>query len=320
MVQETVDIEDIISIDEQESIDDELDLVNLVSNNANNANQYLLFLGSDAQYYAMNVSKIEELVSFKDIEIAYNHDKNRILMGTADIRGEIVSLINFDKWMGNEVSEDEYYKIVILASFGSKRFTMLVKDVEGITAVDASNMVDNSMDNSKSSFICKINIEGSEKLCTVFDSDMLLFDIYDGTDIQKEIDSSLYSASKKSNKIVLFADDSKYIRTIVEKLFIQLELQYKIYKDGQELLDDIVNFSPLDIGLFITDLEMPRASGRDVIEHIRDDNQYEDINIIVHTNMSSDIMSQDLIKSNVAQIIDKVDMLALANAIEEYII
>jgi len=103
-------------------------------------------------------------------------------------------------------------------------------------------------------------------------------------------------------------------------LFIQLELQYKIYKDGQELLDDIVNFSPLDIGLFITDLEMPRASGRDVIEHIRDDNQYEDINIIVHTNMSSDIMSQDLIKSNVAQIIDKVDMLALANAIEEYII
>jgi len=161
MVQETVDIEDIISIDEQESIDDELDLVNLVSNNANNANQYLLFLGSDAQYYAMNVSKIEELVSFKDIEIAYNHDKNRILMGTADIRGEIVSLINFDKWMGNEVSEDEYYKIVILASFGSKRFTMLVKDVEGITAVDASNMVDNSMDNSKSSFICKVNIEGT---------------------------------------------------------------------------------------------------------------------------------------------------------------
>ena len=41
-MQKIADIEDIISLDEHESIDDELDLVNLVSNNANNANQYLL--------------------------------------------------------------------------------------------------------------------------------------------------------------------------------------------------------------------------------------------------------------------------------------
>lgn len=319
-MQEIADIEDIISVDEQDNIDDELDLINLVSNNANNANQYLLFLGSDTQYYAINVSKIEELVFFRDIEIAYNHDKNRILVGTANIRGEIVSLINFDKWMGNEVAVDEYYKIVILASFGGKKFTMLVKDVEGITAIDAANMVDNSMDNSKSSFICKVNIERNDRLCTVFDSDMLLFDIYDGMYSQNEVDSTLYNVSKKSNKIVLFADDSKYIRTIVEKLFVQLGLNYKIYKDGQELLNDVGNYTPLDIGLFITDLEMPGASGRDVINFIRDETQYEDINIIVHTNMSSDIMSQDLMKSNVAKIIDKVDMVALADAIEELII
>ena len=319
-MQKIADIEDIISIDEHEDIDYELDLVNLVSNNANNANQYLLFLGSDNQYYAMNVSKIEELVAFKDIEIAYNHDKNKILVGTAHIRGEILSLIHFDKWMGNEVSVDEYYKIVILASYGGKRFTILVKNVEGITSIDAANMIDNSMDNSKSSFICEINIEGNDRLCTVFDSDMFLFDIYDGFDNKNEVDISLYNASNKSNNLVLFADDSKYIRTIVEKLFTQLGLHYKIYKDGQELIDDLGNYNPLEIGLFITDLEMPRASGRDVINYIRDDNQYKDINIVVHTNMSSDIMSQDLKKSNVAQIIDKVDMVALADAIEELII
>jgi len=42
--------------------DDELDLVKLVSTNANDTSQYLIFVGSDNQYYAKNVSKIEELL------------------------------------------------------------------------------------------------------------------------------------------------------------------------------------------------------------------------------------------------------------------
>jgi two-component system chemotaxis response regulator CheV len=39
--------------------EEELDIVKLVSTDANDSNQYLLFEGSDGQYYAKNVSKID---------------------------------------------------------------------------------------------------------------------------------------------------------------------------------------------------------------------------------------------------------------------
>ena len=42
--------------DNYEDDEDELDLIKLVSTNANDTSQYLVFVGSDEQYYAKNVS------------------------------------------------------------------------------------------------------------------------------------------------------------------------------------------------------------------------------------------------------------------------
>ena len=307
-------------LDENIEDSDELDLVKLVSTNANDANQYLLFLGSDNQYYAKNVSKIEELLVYKDLDIVHNHDKNNYILGTANIRGKMTSIVNFDRWIGNEVLNDEDYELVIIASYGGRRFALVVKEVEYIITIDSHNMSDNSSDNFKSSFISQISVNGVNKLCTIFDSDMLLLDIFDNIEEQSKMDTKSYNSFTKSEKMVLFADDSKYVRKMVEKLFIKLNLNYRLYKDGQELIDDLSNIEIPNIGLVITDIEMPRASGREVIEFIRKNSSYDNINIIVHTNMSNDIMAQEFTKNNVSTTIGKIDMKALGEAIEEYII
>jgi two-component system chemotaxis response regulator CheV len=312
-------LDDIVSlVDEHIEDDDELDLVKLVSTDANDSNQYLLFLGSDNQYYAKNVSKIEELLVYKDLDIAHNNDDSYIL-GTASIRGKMTPIINFDKWVGNEVLEDSEYELVIIASYGGRRFALVVKEVEYIVTIDSSNMTSNNENNSKSSFISKVNVNGEEKLCTIFDSDMLLLDVFDSVGKQSSIDINRINSGKKTDKKILFADDSKFIRKMVEKLFKQLNHKYIIYNDGKELIEDLSNIDITDIGLFITDLEMPGASGREVIDVIRQNNTYDDINILVHTNMSNDVMEEELIKKKVSKIIGKVDMLSLSQAIEEFI-
>ena len=314
-------IEDVVSlIDEHVEDDDELDLVKLVSTDANDSNQYLLFLGSDNQYYAKNVSKIEELLVYKDLDIAHNNDKDNDIIGTANIRGKMTSIVNFDKWIGNEVLEDSQYELVIIASYGGRRFALVVKEVEYITTIDSKNMTDNSENNSKASFISKVSINGEDKLCTIFDSDMLLLDIFDNVSKQSNIDISNLSASKKSKKLILFADDSKFIRKMLKELFVKLGSSFKIYNDGQDLIDDLPNIDLDDIGLFITDLEMPGASGREVIEFIRKNNAYEHINILVHTNMSNDVMENELKTKGANEIIGKVDMQRLSKAIEEFMI
>jgi len=303
---------------EEEDDDEELDLVALVSSNANDTSQYLVFKGSDDQYYAKNVSKIEELLVYKDIDVAKSHG-DKLIVGTADIRGNMTTVINFDEWFGNKVLPDEEYELIIVAYYGGHRLGIVVKSVEYIVNIPSHTMTDNSQNDEKTSFITKVQIGQKQELCTIFDSDKMLIDTFDTIDTQAADDRNKLR-KLHNDKLVLFADDSRFIRKMAKDLFIKMGLNYKMYENGKLLLDDLENIAPEDIGLFITDLEMPVLGGKEVIEYIRAHKEYDNINIIVHTNMSNSNMSENLTQNGAQQIIGKVDMLALSEAIEELMV
>ena len=316
-MQDYDDLEDITKVsDDIDEDDDELDLVKLVGTNANDTSQYLIFVGSDDQYYAKNVSKIEELLVYKDLKIVKN-STDSLILGTADIRGNMTSIVCFDQWYGNKVLNDEEYELVILAHYGGHRMGVVVKRVEYIVNIPSETMIDNSYNNEKSSFITKVLISGKEELCIIFDSDKLLLDVFDKVDEESKIHTKRFKPMKETKKRIIFADDSKFIRKMVQDLFTTLDVNYNIYENGKELVDALKDIPTDEIGLFITDLEMPVMGGRDVIKYIRDRNEYDDIKMIVHTNMSNDVMEDELKKSGIDDIIGKVNMLKLGEAIQK---
>jgi two-component system chemotaxis response regulator CheV len=152
---------------------------------------------------------------------------------------------------------------------------------------------------------------------TIFDSDLLLADVF--SNLQEKSDSNINSLEFKvhTNKIFLFADDSKFIRVMLEKLCNKMNLRYEIYENGEKLLRAIKSKKPSEIALIITDIEMPVMGGRQLLEEVRTDNTYNDVNIIVHTNMSNNVMKDELIHLGAQKIIPKVDMLSLGTAIAE---
>jgi len=308
------EIENIVDLDD----DDELDLVALVSANANDTSQYLVFEGSDGQFYAKNVSKIEELLVYKDIDIARTHSKD-LIIGTADIRGNMTTIINFDKWFGNEVLDDSEYELIILAHYGGHRLGIVVKRVEYIVNVPPETMTDNSDNDEKTSFITKVTIGQKKEMCLIFDSDKMLLDVFNTIDT-KAMEDTKKIREIKNDKTVLFADDSRFIRKMAESLFNKMGLKYRMYENGQLLLEDLKYITPEEIALFITDLEMPVLGGRDVIDTIRRDKKYDGINIIVHTNMSNDNMVDSLLKAGAQDIIGKVNMLALSESIQKLMV
>jgi len=315
-MQDYDDLEDITKVsDDIDEDDDELDLVKLVGTNANDTSQYLIFVGSDNQYYASNVSKIEELLVYKDLKIVKN-STDSLIVGTADIRGNMTSIVCFDKWYGNKVLPDEEYELVVVAHYGSHRMGVVVKRVEYIVNIPSETMSDNSYNNEKSSFITKVLIAGKEELCIIFDGDKMLLDVFDKVDKESKIHTKQFQPIQETKKRVLFADDSRFIRKMVEDLFVTLEVNYNIYDNGKELVDALKEIPSDEIGLFITDLEMPVMGGRDVIKFIRDREEYSTIKLIVHTNMSNGVMEEELRKSGVNDIIGKVNMLKLGEAIQ----
>lgn len=295
--------------------EEEIDLLKLVSTNANDANQFIIFYGSNGQLYAKNVSKIEELVIYKDIEIVKNNENNCII-GTGDIRGKLTTIINFDRWMGNTPLAEEAYELIIVAAYGGHRLGIVVKSVENIISIDSDTMSDNSSANPKSTFIAKVKLYSKDKMVTIFDSDMMLSDVFQ--DIAETSESSINSLELKvnTNKVFLFADDSKFIRVMLEKLCHSMHIKYEIYMNGKDLLEAVKKKKASEIALIISDIEMPIMGGRELIENIRLDSEYNDVNIIVHTNMSNDIMQDELMKLGAQKIIGKVNMLSLSETIE----
>jgi len=313
-----IDDDNVIDNIAEDDEDDELDLIALVSANANDTSQYLIFEGSDGQLYAKNVSKIEELLVYKDIDIVKSNDDS-LIVGTADIRDKMTTIVRFDEWFGNKILDDSEYELVILAYYGGHRIGIVVKRVEYIINIPPETMTDNSQNDEKSSFITKIHIGQKERLCSIFDSDKLLLDIFDTIDA-KAVEDTDRLKKIKNDKYILFADDSKFIRKMAQTLFEKMELNYKMYANGRLLLDDLENISKDNIALFITDLEMPVLGGREVISNIRENSEYDNINLIVHTNMSNDNMGDTLLNHGAQSIIGKVDMLALSEAIQELIV
>lgn len=301
---------------DEELLDDEIDLVKLVSSSSDIENQYVVFEGSNNELYAINVAKVEELLIYEREHIVHNNAKESIIIGTADIREHMTPLFYFDQWFGNEKIDDTSYELVVLCYFSQKYLGVIVKQVVDIMSISPQEMYNNSENNELTTFVAKIALAKEEQLCTIFDTDKLLFDLYG------EEKSHQSSTSKKieSDKLVLFADDSKLVSNMAYDSFERLGLQYRIYHDGQELLDALDDIDAADIGLFLLDVEMPRKTGIDVVNSLNQDSQYADIPIIVHTNMANRLITELLQTKGIVKIISKIDFKTIENAIEEYML
>ena len=73
---------------EQVEIED-IDLLELIMADSNASNQYLVFNGSNDECYAINVSKVVEILVYKDLEMVKNGSSDSIIQATAQIRDNI---------------------------------------------------------------------------------------------------------------------------------------------------------------------------------------------------------------------------------------
>ncbi len=297
--------------------EEEIDIVKLVSTNANDANQYLLFHGKDEQYYAKNVSKIEEIVVFKTLDMVRNYDDN-LIVGVADVRGEMLSLVSFDSWLGASDFDEKDTEFVIIVNYGGEKFGLLVKNVEYITTIEPNMMQSTTSGNSKSTFTTKIALNNSEHLCTIIDSDKLLFDTFEDQN-ESTLNDLQNIKSIDNQKMVLLADDSRLIQNLLKKVCLELNLNYKILSNGEQLLQEMKKYTQEEIGLVVTDVEMPILGGKEVIKKVRNESKYDELNILVHTNMANDIMKNELMTLGANEIICKVDIQSLSMAIKKYI-
>ena len=307
--------------DSSQNIQDNIDYI--TKSHLRNVMQLAMFYTGGGRIYAVNISKIQSFLIRDNIEIVKTPSANSVVVGVINLRGEMISVVNLDQWIGEDVSEDPY-RIVIVCNYNNKKVAILVKDIIKIEEKQSSDLKLPSGNDPKISYITETNIDDSEELCIVFDAEKLLYDIGDkshsgtGSTIY-DIDSFGDIESVNSEKLLLVAEDSRIVMEKLDEFFKKIDIRYEIYENGELLLDKIDSINPKEIGLVITDIEMPIKNGYQVIKYLKETPKFSNIPIISLTSMTNQGVLDKVIQLGAIDLVNKADLAKLHRYIKKYL-
>ena len=311
---EELDSDGVISVELEND-----ELVRLVTSNADVASQYVVFQNSQDEYFAINVAKVEELIEYKRLEVVKTSDPSYLIEGTAKVREHMVNVVQFDRWLENS-SPVEPYELCIICSYASVRVALVINRVYGVMNIEPTDMYDDSDKDEKISYLCEIVVSGKKILCKIFDTDRFIADVMP-MHFQKEVDRSFDVNDHERGTIskeIWLAEDSNLIQEAIKKLLKNMELNYRTFVNGKDLINALEDKDIDEIGLIITDLEMPVMGGLELLELCQKNPVYREIPIVVNTNMANSSIVNSTKKLGAATLINKLDLKTLKEVVLEY--
>jgi two-component system chemotaxis response regulator CheV len=275
-----------------------------------NVQQLAVFYTGHNNIYAINIAKVKAFIITEEVAINDTPKDTNIIAGIATIRGEPVTLINLDAWLGLKPFDTKEYKLIIFCEFNHKKIGFLVKDMLDIVEKTTQELRHTEETNSKITYTTYVKVNNKDELCTVFNAEQLLRDIKwtddGGRDIKKYVEGKIHSSKK-----ILAAEDSAVAREVLHKFFNQIEVEYEIYPNGGELIDRLEKLDVDTIGLVITDIEMPGTDGYQVASFIKNNSKYEHIPIVVNSSMTTDAVRGKMNRIGVDAFVGKTDINSL---------
>ncbi|MCT7505154.1 chemotaxis protein CheV [Aliarcobacter cryaerophilus] len=277
-----------------------------------NVQQLAVFYTGHNNIYAINIAKVKAFIITEEVAINDTPKDTNIIAGIATIRGEPVTLINLDAWLGLKPFDTKEYKLIIFCEFNHKKIGFLVKDMLDIVEKTTQELRHTEETNSKITYTTYVKVNNKDELCTVFNAEQLLRDIKwtddGGRDIKKYVEGKIHSSKK-----ILAAEDSAVAREVLHKFFSQIEVEYEIYPNGGELIDRLQELDPEKVGLVITDIEMPGTDGYQVASFVKNNSKYEHIPVVVNSSMTTDAVKGKMTRIGIDGFVGKTDINALYN-------
>ena len=284
-----------------------------------NVQQLAVFYTGHNNIYAINIAKVKAFIITEEVAINDTPKDTNIIAGIATIRGEPVTLINLDAWLGLKPFDTKEYKLIIFCEFNHKKIGFLVKDMLDIVEKTTQELRHTEETNSKITYTTYVKVNNKDELCTVFNAEQLLRDIKwtdDGEDdVRKYISERI-----DSSKVVLAAEDSGVAREVLTKFFKQTGLKYEVYSNGTLLLQRIEELDPENIGMVLTDIEMPGTDGYQVASYIKNNKKLDHIPVIVNSSMTTDAVRGKMNQIGVEGFVGKTDINTLFDLTKRFLI
>ena len=267
---------------------------------ANSMFELLLFRLGEApgtdrrELFGINVFKVREILVMPEITAMVNSPPT--VMGVANIRGQMITVINLPKVVGCNPTKG--LGILLVTEFARTTQAFAVEEVNEIVRLEWKQVL--SAENTGGGLVTSIaRLDGATentRLAQVLDVEQILRDVLPDQH-PAEIDKNVIPKLKIApGKVIIAADDSAVARMMIEQGLKTMEVPYIMTKTGAEAWELIQSMSDKakaegktiqdKVALVLTDLEMPEMDGFTLTKNIKQDGRFKSIPVIIHSSLT----------------------------------
>ncbi len=265
---------------------------------ANKLEILLFTLGTDLttnrkETFGINVFKVREVMRIPEITRA--PDMPPSVEGMVSLRGSLVPVIDLARHIG--IQTDTAPSIMIVTEYNGHTQGFLVGEVDTILRIDWSQMrVPPAMLTARMGGLVTAVTELEDKrLVMMLDVEKILADT---TDMDDDHLFATLVPLEKSNRTLLYADDSSVARKQIERTLQALGVNGIATMNGRQAWDELLKIAtqadmtgrPVSdfIQIVLTDVEMPEMDGYVLTKNIKSDPRFHGIPVLMHSSLSSD--------------------------------
>ena len=267
----------------------------------NNKFELLLFNLGEApgsgqrELFGINVFKVREVLVMPAVtELANAHEH---LMGVANIRGQIIPVINLPAVAG--CAPKKGLNILMVTEFGRTVQAFAVEDVREIVRLDWDQVLPAESSHAGAAISGIARLDGATadtRLAQVLDVEQILKTVMPVTteEINREVVGPELVLPPGS--VILAVDDSAVARSVIELGLKAMGVHYIMTKTGKEAWERLQSISDDAIAagqcaadrvaVVLTDLEMPEMDGFTLTRLIKQDPRFKTIPVVIHSSLT----------------------------------
>lgn len=266
---------------------------------ANSMFELLLFRLGEApgtqrrELFGINVFKVREILVMPEITAMVNSPPS--VMGVANIRGQMITVINLPQVVGCKPTKG--LGILLVTEFARTTQAFAVEEVNEIVRLEWKQVL--SAENTGGGLVTSIaRLDGNAentRLAQVLDVEQILRDVMP-QEAKDEGASTVPKLRLEPGQIILAADDSAVARMMIEKGLKAMDVPYVMTKTGKEAWEKLQSLNAQatsegktikdKVALVLTDLEMPEMDGFTLTRNIKQDGRFSSIPVIIHSSLT----------------------------------
>ena len=247
-------------------------------------------------HYGINVAKVLEIIRLPSVtSVPSKHDSS--VLGTFNLRGKVLPILNLAAWLGKEMASDEHNKVIV-TEFSGVQAAFLVSSVTSIhrmtwDRIEPPNKYVQAYSRESITGVLRIQ----DRVLFILDMEKILASLDSTLDMsQVEVDTTPVEGAGQFHLLV--ADDSSSLRHILKSSLEKSGFQVTVVGSGREAWDYLselrneaqskqVELTEL-VHLVISDIEMPVMDGLNLTHRIKTDPMLKQLPVVLFSSLITD--------------------------------